>query len=125
MIWSSTLVSFPPTSSNPFPLCGFETCKASAHESSASLAHYYQDDKLDCEKGITPLNCANGPFICEYGDMGNSYIWDSRSKKWICGMPKIGLGGAEDTGLDSNAPTPLGYAPGTCWVSSDSRQQGG
>ncbi|KAK3055951.1 hypothetical protein LTR09_003185 [Extremus antarcticus] len=82
----------------------------------ASLAHYYQDDKLDCEKGITPLNCANGPFICEYGDMGNSYIWDSRSKKWICGMPKIGLGGAEDTGLDSNAPTPLGYAPGTCWV---------
>lgn len=36
----------------------------------------------------------------------------SRTKKWECGVPKIGKGGG---GLDSNGPTnSRGYAPGLC-----------
>lgn len=47
-----------------------------------------------------------------YSDFGNGYISTSRTKKWECGVPKIGKGGG---GLDSNAPTnDKGYAPGWC-----------
>jgi len=65
--------------------------------------------------------------------MGNNYISTSRTKKWECGVPKIGKGGG---GIDSNGPTskvpltphtqattltptpldPKGYAPGACGV---------
>lgn len=39
-------------------------------------------------------------------------IASNRRKKWFCGVPKIGKGGA---GLDSNGPVnDRGYRPGTC-----------
>jgi hypothetical protein len=39
-----------------------------------------------CEKGITPLHCDNGPFICRFVT-GNENIQDNRLKKWSCGIP--------------------------------------
>ncbi|KAK5171137.1 uncharacterized protein LTR77_004281 [Saxophila tyrrhenica] len=95
------------------PILQLEYVNNSLEFDVASLASYYKD-KSDCEAGITPLNCADGPFICGYGDMGNSYIYDSRLKRWQCGMPKVGLGGGDETGLDSDAPTTNGYLSGWC-----------
>lgn len=47
-----------------------------------------------------------------YSSTDNKSVFDSRTKKWECGMPKIGKGGA---GIDSNAPNnDKGYAPGWC-----------
>lgn len=46
--------------------------------------------------------------------MGNSYISDSKTKKWECGIPKVGKGGGQ---FDSNAPTnDRDLAPGWCGV---------
>lgn len=39
-----------------------------------------------CGKGIAPLKCDNGPFICRFVT-GNENIQDSRKKKWSCGIP--------------------------------------
>lgn len=42
------------------------------------------------------------------------YLADSKTKKWECGIPKIGKGGGE---LDSNGPeNDKGFAPGWCGV---------
>jgi hypothetical protein len=75
------------------------------------------DDHFDCERcdgiGCSPFrDCGKGPYICHWGDFGNKYISTSRTKKWECGVPKIGKGGG---GLDSNAPiNDKGYAPSWC-----------
>jgi hypothetical protein len=46
--------------------------------------------------------------------MGNLYISDSKTKKWECGIPKVGKAGGQ---FDSNAPNnDHGYAPGWCGV---------
>lgn len=84
------------------------------------LAQDYEDHR-DCEDatgdgtGASPFrDCGKGPFICAFGDFGNDYIFTSRTKKWQCGVPKIGRGGG---GLDSNGPeNDKGYAPGSCGV---------
>ncbi|KAH7079682.1 hypothetical protein FB567DRAFT_449403 [Paraphoma chrysanthemicola] len=70
-----------------------------------------KDDGL----GGSPFReCDKGPYICHHGDMGNNYISTSRTKKWECGVPKIGKGGGN---LDSNAPNnSKGYRPGWCGV---------
>jgi hypothetical protein len=46
--------------------------------------------------------------------MGNTPLAESRTKKWECGVPKIGRSGGN---LDSNAPeNSRGYSPGWCGV---------
>ncbi|KAF1844428.1 uncharacterized protein K460DRAFT_290108 [Cucurbitaria berberidis CBS 394.84] len=74
----------------------------------------------DCdENGASPFReCGDGPYVCTYGDypaMGiETGISSARTKKYICGVPKIGKGGG---GIDSNAPTnDKGFAPGQCGV---------
>lgn len=75
----------------------------------------------DCDKGpckFLSLQCQVRTLltisidVCKHGDFGNNYINQSRTKKWHCGVPKIGKGGG---GLDSNAPVnEKGYRPGWC-----------
>ncbi|EAT77200.2 hypothetical protein SNOG_15535 [Parastagonospora nodorum SN15] len=67
----------------------------------------------DCDRqGL--FTCNKGPYICRHGDMGNSYIQDSKLKRWTCGIPKIGKG---EGPLNSNAPTNnKGFAPGWCGI---------
>ncbi|CAO2652646.1 Nn.00g009290.m01.CDS01 [Neocucurbitaria sp. VM-36] len=71
---------------------------------------------MDCEEnGASPFrDCGDGPYVCHWGDFGNGYISTSRTKKWECGVPKIGKGGG---GLNSDAPNnDKGYRPGWCGV---------
>jgi hypothetical protein len=63
------------------------------------------------------VGCDKGPYICTYGDTGNGWPWDGRTRKWFCGIPKRGKGfEGGGTELDSNVPTPKGYAPGQCGI---------
>lgn len=46
--------------------------------------------------------------------MGNKYIEQARTKKWECGIPKVGKSGGQ---FDSNQPENNdGFAPGWCGV---------
>lgn len=57
-------------------------------------------------------------FLCKYGNYGepNNSIKSDPLKKWLCGVPRIGLQ-SDKGGLDSNAPeNGKGYRPGTCSV---------
>ncbi|KAF4979695.1 hypothetical protein FDECE_18023 [Fusarium decemcellulare] len=51
---------------------------------------YAYDKKELCEAGITPINCPNGPYICSWVIGGNTPIQQDRSKRWRCGVPKVG-----------------------------------
>jgi hypothetical protein len=69
-------------------------------------------EKVNCENH-GGLNCPDGPYLCTWHYPGNSWPWDGRTRRWTCGVP---LRGQNFEGLDSNVPTPKGYAPGTCRV---------
>lgn len=47
-------------------------------------------DGQQCEAGIAPIDCFDGPFICEYSEGGNTQIYDDRTKRYRCGVPKLG-----------------------------------
>lgn len=59
-----------------------------------ALAHQTKTTNV-CKKGIEPLHCDNGPFICRFVEYGNKNIEDRRIKQWSCGIPVKG-----DTSLD-------------------------
>lgn len=47
-------------------------------------------DGKSCEKGLTPLNCDQGPFLCHFVTSGNANIEDGRVRRWSCGVPLRG-----------------------------------
>ncbi|KAI1845455.1 hypothetical protein JX265_012450 [Neoarthrinium moseri] len=58
-------------------------------------------DKADlCEKGIAPLNCHRGPWLCRWVHGGNTPITQDRSKRWSCGVPKVGATFPDGTNWD-------------------------
>ncbi|KAH7072737.1 hypothetical protein BKA63DRAFT_534445 [Paraphoma chrysanthemicola] len=73
----------------------------------------YQDCSESGGLGGSPFRqCDEGPFLCHYGNMGNKYIHDSRTKKWECGIPKVGKGVGD---FNSDGPSnSKGYRPGWC-----------
>ncbi|KAF2681924.1 hypothetical protein K458DRAFT_342944 [Lentithecium fluviatile CBS 122367] len=75
----------------------------------APLAH--QKWTADDCKAHMGTECDNGPFMCHFTEYDYS---KGRTRKYECGVPKIGLGGGE---WNSQAPTnERGYAPGWCGV---------
>lgn len=53
----------------------------------------------ECEKGIAPIDCFDGPFVCDYYESGNKYIYDDRTKRYHCGVPRV----------DAQLPDGLGW----------------
>ncbi|KAH8767362.1 hypothetical protein F5883DRAFT_714624 [Diaporthe sp. PMI_573] len=53
-----------------------------------SSAH---NEAAECKRGLAaPLRCHEGPWVCRWVHGGNTYIWSDRSKRWSCGVPKVG-----------------------------------
>lgn len=67
----------------------------------------------DCE-AYGGRGCADGPYICTLDYSTNAGPYEGRTRKWTCGVPKRGQNFGD--ALDSNVPTPKGYAPGLCRV---------
>lgn len=51
---------------------------------------YAHSDAQECKKGITPLRCHEGPWVCRWVIGGNTPIQSDRTKRWSCGVPKVG-----------------------------------
>ncbi|KAH7408749.1 hypothetical protein DE146DRAFT_777386 [Phaeosphaeria sp. MPI-PUGE-AT-0046c] len=47
-------------------------------------------DARSCERGLTPLRCDQGPFLCRHVTSGNAVVKDGRVRRWSCGVPVKG-----------------------------------
>lgn len=79
--------------------------------SATALASDY-DNKKTCE-AHNGVGCDKGPYVCHWDYTTNNGWIGGRTRKWTCGMPKRGQNFG---GIDSNVPTPKGYAPGHCGI---------
>ncbi|KAH7085552.1 hypothetical protein BKA63DRAFT_548669 [Paraphoma chrysanthemicola] len=64
-------------------------------------------------KAHNGVDCEKSSYICTYDYSSNNGPFEGRTRKWFCGVPKRGQ---NFQGLDSNVPTPKGYAPGACGI---------
>lgn len=60
-----------------------------------------KDEAELCEDGIAPIDCHSGPWVCEWSEGGNTQIQDDRTKRWRCGVPKMGAQFPEDLNWES------------------------
>ncbi|KAK4183337.1 fibronectin type iii domain-containing protein [Podospora australis] len=65
------------------------------------------EDMIRCEAGITPLNCAEGPFVCRWDHNGNTYVHQDRTKRWKCGVPKPNAKFPDDVNWEVNTKRDL------------------